>query len=92
MRTIEAWNDLKNKYSVGDNVKGVVIDVQRFGVFVDIGEDFDALVLAPYISSEKSIKIEDYPQVGSVINGKIQVFSESSSHVNFYQIYISMID
>lgn len=41
------WNNLKFKYTIGEYIEGIVVKQEPFGVFVDIGEMFDAIVLVP---------------------------------------------
>ena len=38
------WEELKKKYVPGTRVKGKIKNVTDFGIFVDIGEEFDGLV------------------------------------------------
>ena len=38
------WDQIVEKYQVGHKVKGKVVSVVDFGVFVDTGEDVDALI------------------------------------------------
>jgi small subunit ribosomal protein S1 len=38
------WDLLKEKYSAGARVKGKVKNIADFGMFLDIGEEFDAIV------------------------------------------------
>lgn len=38
------WDELKKKYVPGTRVKGKIKNITDFGIFVDIGEEFDGLV------------------------------------------------
>ncbi|MFH1223421.1 MAG: 30S ribosomal protein S1 [Pseudomonadota bacterium] len=38
------WDELKNKYPYGTRVKGTIKSITDFGLFVNIGEEFDGLV------------------------------------------------
>lgn len=38
------WDELKNKYPQGTRVKGTIKNLTDFGMFVNIGEEFDGLV------------------------------------------------
>lgn len=47
------WDGLVAKYKVGDKVKGKVKSIVDFGVFVDIGEEVDALIHVSDVSWTK---------------------------------------
>lgn len=38
------WEELKKKHPLGTRVKGTIKNITDFGIFVDIGEEFDGLV------------------------------------------------
>ncbi len=44
------WDELKKKYVVGTRVKGKIKNITDFGIFVDIGEEFDGMVRLSDIS------------------------------------------
>ncbi len=47
------WDGLVTKFKVGDKVKGKVKSIVDFGVFVDIGEEIDALIHVSDVSWTK---------------------------------------
>lgn len=51
--TPNPWDALVAKYKVGDKVKGKVKSIVDFGVFVDLGEDVDALIHVSDVSWTK---------------------------------------
>ena len=90
-RNKDKWEELKKKIFKGQIISGKVIRVERFGVFVDIGEDFEAIVLAPHISEKKGITIDEYPKVGEVVKGIILDFSDDRNiDYNFANVSISI--
>ena len=61
------WLDF-DKPNVGDTFTGTVIARAPFGVWLDIGIGFPALLLAPnMIKSHRSIESDDYPKIGDAI-------------------------
>lgn len=58
---------------VGQAVRGTVIARAPFGVWLDIGVGFPALLLVPYMRGAKlrRITFEDYPPVGTQAEGRI---------------------
>ena len=51
---------------------------QPFGVFVDIGEAYHALALVPHMYEDnRPIGIEDYPEIGTGVEGIILAFAEN---------------
>ena len=54
------WDALKEKYPLGIKVTGTIQSVVDFGIFVDIGEDIDALIHVSDISwTRKNINIKN---------------------------------
>ena len=51
--TPNPWDALAAKYKVGDKVKGKVKSIVDFGVFVDLGEEVDALIHVSDVSWTK---------------------------------------
>jgi small subunit ribosomal protein S1 len=58
------WDELEAKYPIGTKVKGKVKSVVEFGIFVDLGEDVDALVHISDISwVKKNVNLtEDFSE------------------------------
>ncbi len=63
------WESLEDKYNLGQKVKGYVKAVVDFGVFVDVGEEVDALIHVSDISwTKKNIVPSDEFKVGDEVN------------------------
>ena len=50
------WVDFSNKYSIGDNVDGVIKSITDFGIFVGLEGDIDGLIHLSDISDEEDPK------------------------------------
>ena len=66
------WNDIEAKYSVGSKVSGKVKAIVEFGIFVDLGEEVDALVHVSDISwTRKNIDLAEEFKEGDDIHAQI---------------------
>jgi len=76
------WIDLEAKYPVGSKVTGKVKSVVEFGIFVDLGEEIDALVHVSDISwTRKNINLNDEFKEGDEV--RAQVLSVDSENQKF---------
>ena len=50
------WVDFSNKYSIGDNVNGLIKSITDFGIFVGLEGDIDGLIHLSDISDEEDPK------------------------------------
>jgi hypothetical protein len=69
----DRWPNAKARLSVSQMVRGEVIARAPFGVWVDIGAGQPALLLVPEMAGAwvRSVKFEDYPPLGAVIEARI---------------------
>ncbi len=66
------WDALVAKYKVGDKVKGKVKSIVDFGVFVEVGEDMDALIHVSDISwTRKNIELAAEFKDGQVVEAMV---------------------
>jgi hypothetical protein len=72
------WEQFKQEHPPGSEVTGIVRQVAQFGVFVDLGVPFTALLLVPYIApvGQRKSYPDDYPKVGDVISVLIRHFGD----------------
>ena len=72
------WPAVKASLSVGQQVSGVVIARTPFGVWLDIGVAFPALLLVPDMrdARKRRIAFEDYPQKGDSVQGCIKALGD----------------
>lgn len=66
------WDALVTKFKVGDKVKGKVKSLVDFGVFVDLGEDMDALIHVSDVSwTKKNIVIAEEFKEGQSVEAQV---------------------
>ena len=66
------WDALEAKYPVGSKVSGKVKSVVEFGIFVDLGEEVDALIHVSDISwTKKNVNLNDEYKVGDALDAMV---------------------
>jgi len=66
------WNDIETKYPVGTKTTGKVKSVVDFGVFVDLGEEVDALIHVSDISwTKKNMNLADDFKEGQEVEAMV---------------------
>lgn len=66
------WDDLEKKYNTGKEVEGEVKSIVEFGVFIDLGEEIDALIHVSDVSwTRKNINLNDEFKVGDKVKGMV---------------------
>jgi len=90
----EEWDELQATLPRGSHVKGRVVSVHRFGVFVDIGLDPRVPVLLEIIHFEvvedqpghRISFPDDYPAVGDEIEARILAYSMKPHDIRLTQL------
>ena len=64
---MQRWTQVREGLEVGQLSTGVVVARAPFGVWVDIGVNFPALLLVPNMAGAKDhpIAFDDYPAIGT---------------------------
>lgn len=66
------WDDLEAKYSVGSKVKGTIKSIVEFGLFVDLGEEVDALIHISDISwTRKNVNLAEEYNEGDEVEAMV---------------------
>ncbi len=76
-----SWEELKAVLNVGDEISGVVVKHEVFGVFVDIGCKFDGLIEIVDFRDEGIMAPEMYPVVGAQVRAKVMGFRDSNNQI-----------
>lgn len=82
------WAVVRSEVGVGESVRGRVIARRPFGVFVDIGVGFPALleVLQFGDARKRRYRFEDYPAVGDTITARVVAFRDWNRQVALTQL------
>ncbi|MGE3407532.1 MAG: hypothetical protein AB7I37_12005 [Pirellulales bacterium] len=85
----QAWQDIKSSLQVGSLVSGRVVARRAFGVFVDIGLGFPALILVVKLNdAEKApyTSMEMYPAIGDTVEGRVCAFADHNRQIGLSQL------
>lgn len=73
------WDALIKKYEVGRKVKGTIKSVVDFGIFIDLGEEVDALIHVSDISwTRKNVNPVEEFKVGDEIEAKVLIVDKEN--------------
>ncbi|MBE3101133.1 MAG: 30S ribosomal protein S1, partial [Firmicutes bacterium] len=65
------WDNIEEKYPVGQITKGKVVRIANFGAFVELEPGVDGLVHISEISDKRINKVEDVLKSGDIVSVKI---------------------
>ncbi len=68
-------------YKVGDIIKVNVTGIEKYGIFVNVDDDYDGLIHISEISDSFVRDINDYVKVGDTINCKILEMNPETSQM-----------
>lgn len=69
--TPEPWANIDEKYSVGQKVKGRVVQIKEYGVFIEIEPGLDGLVHISEVARHRIEKISDVLKLDEVVEAEI---------------------
>jgi ribosomal protein S1 len=75
------WGRLKTELGVGEKLTGTVIRHEPYGVFVDIGYEYDGLIQITDFKDEGVMTPEEYPVIGSKISAVVLGFKDYGCQV-----------
>jgi ribosomal protein S1 len=72
------WPEVRSTLHIDQEVRGTVIARAPFGVWLDIGVRFPALLLVPNMSGAKTRRItfDEYPAIGESIEARVQALGD----------------
>jgi ribosomal protein S1 len=75
------WDELKETLEVGAIIVGTILRHEPYGVFVDIGYEYDGLIQITDFKDEGVMTPELYPPVGTEVRAKILGFKDHGHQV-----------
>lgn len=82
------WERAKAALRPGDRISGVVIARYIFGVFIDLGVGFPALLEVIQFDPpprRRPVDIEDYPAIGSSVAARVVAFNDRNRQIGLTQ-------
>jgi ribosomal protein S1 len=76
-----SWDKLKESLKVGEQITGTVKRHEQYGVFVDIGYEFDGLIQITDFKDEGIMTQEEYPIIGSKIRAAVLGFKDHGCQI-----------
>lgn len=77
------WDDLEKKYPAGTKVTGKVKSIVEFGIFIDLGEEVDALIHVSDVSwSKKNIDLNEEFKEGQEVKSVVVSLDKENQKFN----------
>lgn len=67
----DPWDEIGNRFTVGDLVKGTVAKIAAFGAFVQLEDDVDGLVHISQLSEEHVDKVKEVVTIGDEVEARV---------------------
>ena len=67
----DPWEEIGNRFTVGDLVKGTVAKIAAFGAFVQLEDDVDGLVHISQLSEEHVDKVKEVVNIGDEVEARV---------------------
>ena len=75
------WDELKRTLEVGTIIVGTITRHEPYGVFVNIGYEYDGLIQITEFKDEGVITPEFYPPIGTEVRAQILEFKDHGCQV-----------
>jgi small subunit ribosomal protein S1 len=75
----DPWTHIEDKYKIGQTVKGKVLKINPFGLFVELDKEIHGLAHVSELSDKSGVEPKDVAKIGDVIDFKI-VSIEPTDH------------
>ena len=77
------WDDIETKYPVGSKVKGKVVNIMPYGVFVEIDKGIEGLLHSSEISwKKKNVNPQEMFAIGDIIEVQIISIDKESKRIS----------
>ncbi|MCX4030430.1 S1 RNA-binding domain-containing protein [Endozoicomonas sp. SM1973] len=75
------WNELKNILKKGSLIEGVIKKHEAYGVFVDIGYNFEGLIQITDFKDSGVMTPNEYPAIGEKVEAVVLGFKENNQQI-----------
>ena len=79
--TDDPWQNIQEKYKVGDTVTGKITKVASFGAFVELDNGIDGLIHISELSDDHVARVKDCVTVGQTVTAKVKNISEGERRI-----------
>ena len=79
--TDDPWQNIQEKYKVGDTVTGKITKVASFGAFVELDDGIDGLIHISELSDDHVARVKDCVTVGQTVTAKVKNISEGERRI-----------
>jgi len=79
--TSSTWEDLKATLEVGSRITGTVTRHEQYGVFLDIGYEYDGLIQITDFKDEGTMTPGEFPAIGDEVEAVVLGFKELGHQV-----------
>ncbi|MFQ6079287.1 MAG: 30S ribosomal protein S1, partial [Thermodesulfobacteriota bacterium] len=69
--TPDPWEEIPNRYHIGDRVEGKITNITDFGVFMQLGDGIEGLIHVSELSKEKVENPSDVVRVGETASAMV---------------------
>lgn len=76
-----SWNNLKKRLQIGQIIEGIVLQHEPFGIFVDVGYDYQGIVQITDFKDSGVMTLDQYPDIGQRVSAVILGFKESGQQI-----------
>ncbi len=79
--TDDPWQNIQNKYKVGDEVEGKVTKLASFGAFVELDGGIDGLIHISELSDDHVNRVKDVVNVGDTVKARVKNISTEERRI-----------
>lgn len=79
--TDDPWQNIQEKYKVGDTVTGKVTKLASFGAFVELDGGIDGLIHISELSDERVNRVKDVVNVGQTVTARVKNISTDERRI-----------
>ncbi len=79
--TDDPWQNIQDKYKVGDTVSGKITKLASFGAFVELDGGIDGLIHISELSDDRVNRVKDVVEIGQTVTAKVKNISTDERRI-----------